>query len=68
MEEVVKTFVLFCVGAKWPLNYHLVYDVCAALALLVIGCTFFLPKSIEKKRKTCPSATELKLDTNNDRI
>ena len=40
------------VGKGWPLNYHLVLDVCALVAIITAAMTLLLPRSIENKRET----------------
>ena len=37
-------------GLSWPLNYHLVFDMCAILSVLIIVFSLLMPGTIEKKR------------------
>ena len=38
-------------GLSWPLNYHLMFEIIATLALGIILFSLLLPKTIEKKRQ-----------------
>ena len=43
-----------CSGLGWPLNFHFVFDLMVVSSVGIILLSFFLPKSIENKRKTPP--------------
>ena len=55
--------VMWCVsrsitaGKGWPLNYHFMYDLVAVSSLVAVVISFFLPKTIEKKRDTLENQT-----------
>ena len=38
-------------GLKWPLNYHLMFEIMAVIALGIMLFSLLLPKTIEKKRE-----------------
>ena len=39
-------------GLGWPLNYHLVFLLCAIVAIGSVLVSCLMPKTIEKKRET----------------
>ena len=47
----IAHIILFHTGLGWPLNYHFMFDLLAVLALVTIGISLFLPKTVEKKRE-----------------
>ena len=39
-------------GLGWPLNYHLVFVMCAVISVASVLLSCLMPKSIEKKRES----------------
>ena len=48
---------LSLLGLGWPLNFHFVFDLMLVSSVVTILLSFFLPKSIEKKRQSPPIVT-----------
>ena len=42
-------------GTRWPLNFHFVFDLLAVGSVGLILFSFFLPRSIEKKKDSIES-------------
>ena len=51
------TFSYTFIGLGWPLNFHFMFDLMVLSAAGIFLLSFFMPKSIELKRKASPSDT-----------
>ena len=45
------------IGLGWPLNFHFVFDLMVVASVATFVLSFFLPKSIERKRESPPINT-----------
>ena len=53
----IVSFSYIIIGLGWPLNYHFTFYICILVLFLIVGLTFGLPKTSEKKRDTIERAS-----------